>query len=291
MAEELIRSRLSYIQEGAEGDAGGRSRAFQQLEQIYDESELAMHERQEGLHEGKLRLASVYPVLKSNRTALYRVHVQKTEQNLRNRVREMFKRQAIMTGRFLECESETTRITLKEMAVNGASSIVRRVGKELMRPVLLKGFEGNGTEGGGEPVEEKTVKKLKYELLDPCQSYVFNTRDALYFWSGKGRQAHDLKTGLAFLEKLNWQSGVVFTGSVKDLHSEMTVRRLSIQESGSESTDFLGYFQSKRNHRVFEYLMLLNREGEKLKKPERKTIAGKPMPAAAKPGAKESFSG
>ena len=50
-----------------------------------------MHERQEGLHEGKLRLASVYPVLKSNRTALYRVHVQKTEQNLRNRVREMFK--------------------------------------------------------------------------------------------------------------------------------------------------------------------------------------------------------
>ncbi len=44
-----------------------------ELEKIYDEYELEMNQRDERLKEAKLKLGSVYPVLRSNKTALFRV--------------------------------------------------------------------------------------------------------------------------------------------------------------------------------------------------------------------------
>lgn len=44
---------------------------------------------------------------------------------MRNKVRESMKRQAVMTGRFMECESEESRITLKEVAMHPSLSMIR----------------------------------------------------------------------------------------------------------------------------------------------------------------------
>ena len=43
------------------------------LEKIYDDYDLTMHNHAENLKDGKIAIGSAYPILRSNKLALYRV--------------------------------------------------------------------------------------------------------------------------------------------------------------------------------------------------------------------------
>lgn len=196
------------------------------LEKIYDDYDLTMHNHAENLKDGKIAIGSAYPILRSNKLALYRVQRQNADLSMRNKVRDSMKRQAVMTGRFMECESDESRITLKEIAIHPSFSLIKALTRNSLAQgsYLLKRFKQS------EP--EKELRKLNYELLDTKTEFIFNTREGVHFWSvNRGKE---LEAGLCFLSKLNWQQVLTFSGLVKDLHSELTCRPFCLNRAGEE---------------------------------------------------------
>ena len=97
----------------------------------------------------------------------------------------------------------------------------------------------------------------------------------MHFWSAGKQSEAELEAGLCFLSKLNWQQSLTFSGVVKDLHSELTSRPFCLNRAGEERPEFLGYFSTKRDVKVFEYLMLKTKEGQKVKKARKQSVVKK----------------